>query len=597
MTRYLFLFTIGPVQTFIAQARKTRDLFVGSYILSKLIRKAIEKLNNEKILTELIFPSLNVHSISDNQPVPNRFIAVLETDNIKKVGQELSQFVKDIYIKKSMEIIEKYGLPRNNVPDFYKDAEEQLKNFLHINWVSLPFFQNQYRQIYGEIEQLLGGIKNIRIFKQLDELSGRKCSICGERNALLYKGNPDRFHKNAFPLKGNISINLTEGEGLCSICFVKRSYESKKQERFPSTAKIALMDTLNKLDETGETLVNEYKGEFHFLFDEFDEQLFYEENITKKYFRKNYIPEKSIEVIAKKQKDLGKYIKHNGLKLCKYYAIVMLDGDNMGKWLSGENLCNYNKEDINLYEFHKEMSSRLIQYGNEMKNIFIEPSGKLVYAGGDDLLGFINLNHLPTVLKNIREKFPDFEEIKIDNKKIIKDGIPSTASCGVVIAHYKTPLSDVLNWVRRMEKEEAKKVDGKNSCAIAVLKHSGEIVKTIFKWKYCSDNKTTWTTDLMDNLIKMLSRDIISSNFITTLNREFLPLMEQDGSYKEGIIVEKELERLLKRSYEHSKKEDKEFEKLLMNLKAFYSPPITLRNFLSFLNIIRFIAREVHYAD
>ncbi|NTW88345.1 MAG: hypothetical protein HGB26_04300 [Desulfobulbaceae bacterium] len=31
--QYLFLFTIGPVQSFIAQARKTRDLYAGSAIL------------------------------------------------------------------------------------------------------------------------------------------------------------------------------------------------------------------------------------------------------------------------------------------------------------------------------------------------------------------------------------------------------------------------------------------------------------------------------------------------------------------------------------------------------------------------------------
>jgi len=207
------------------------------------------------------------------------------------------------------------------------------------------------------------------------------------------------------------------------------------------------------------------------------------------------------------------------------------------------------------------------------------------------------LNEAIEILKNIREKFPKFQEIKINNKKIVKEGLHSTASCGVVIAHYKTPLSEVLNWVRHMEKDEAKKNEEKNSCAIAVLKHSGEIVKTVFKWQYDSDKKKVWTTDLMDKLIKMLSRDIISGKFITALSREVLPLMEKDGSYNERIIVEQELERLLKRSYEHSKKEDKEFETLLAHLRDFYFPPVKLQNFLSFLNIIRFIAREVHYAD
>ncbi|NPA53826.1 MAG: hypothetical protein GXO21_04085 [Aquificae bacterium] len=40
---YLFIFTITPVQSFIAQARKTRDLHAGSRILSELIKKANRK--------------------------------------------------------------------------------------------------------------------------------------------------------------------------------------------------------------------------------------------------------------------------------------------------------------------------------------------------------------------------------------------------------------------------------------------------------------------------------------------------------------------------------------------------------------------------
>ncbi len=38
--QYLFLFTIGPVQSFIAQARKTRDLYAGSAILGEIIDAA-----------------------------------------------------------------------------------------------------------------------------------------------------------------------------------------------------------------------------------------------------------------------------------------------------------------------------------------------------------------------------------------------------------------------------------------------------------------------------------------------------------------------------------------------------------------------------
>jgi len=41
MNKYLFLFTISPVQSFIAQARKTKDLYDGSKLLTDLIKVAI----------------------------------------------------------------------------------------------------------------------------------------------------------------------------------------------------------------------------------------------------------------------------------------------------------------------------------------------------------------------------------------------------------------------------------------------------------------------------------------------------------------------------------------------------------------------------
>ena len=45
---YLFTLIITPVQSFISQARKTKDLFVGSEILSSLSRKALERFDEEE---------------------------------------------------------------------------------------------------------------------------------------------------------------------------------------------------------------------------------------------------------------------------------------------------------------------------------------------------------------------------------------------------------------------------------------------------------------------------------------------------------------------------------------------------------------------
>jgi CRISPR-associated protein Cmr2 len=53
----LLVFSIGPVQDFIATARRTQDLWMGSYILSYLIahamRKVVANLSDPK---EILFP-------------------------------------------------------------------------------------------------------------------------------------------------------------------------------------------------------------------------------------------------------------------------------------------------------------------------------------------------------------------------------------------------------------------------------------------------------------------------------------------------------------------------------------------------------------
>ena len=51
--QYMLLFSLGPVQSFIAQARKTRDLWLGSYLLSVLMEAAMEHIKRES----LVFPA------------------------------------------------------------------------------------------------------------------------------------------------------------------------------------------------------------------------------------------------------------------------------------------------------------------------------------------------------------------------------------------------------------------------------------------------------------------------------------------------------------------------------------------------------------
>src|SRR5260370_19734570 len=79
---YLFLVNIGPVQDFIASARRSRDLFFGSWLLSELSKAAAKEIVNNKGI--LIFPEPglqnmpNALSLGSKLNVANKILAVIE---------------------------------------------------------------------------------------------------------------------------------------------------------------------------------------------------------------------------------------------------------------------------------------------------------------------------------------------------------------------------------------------------------------------------------------------------------------------------------------------------------------------------------------
>ncbi len=81
MKDYMLIYSVGPVQTFIAQARKARDLWQGSFLLSTLMAAAMSELAdiaNKSIEDVLIFPVEPIieGNIAD---IPNKYTALFDT--------------------------------------------------------------------------------------------------------------------------------------------------------------------------------------------------------------------------------------------------------------------------------------------------------------------------------------------------------------------------------------------------------------------------------------------------------------------------------------------------------------------------------------
>jgi len=92
--KYLFQVNIGPIQGFIASARRTRDLKFGSWLLSELAKVIALKITEIYELGSLIFPapenneSLKTTSLMN---VANKIVAVI--DDAKNTPEELGHIL------------------------------------------------------------------------------------------------------------------------------------------------------------------------------------------------------------------------------------------------------------------------------------------------------------------------------------------------------------------------------------------------------------------------------------------------------------------------------------------------------------------------
>jgi len=528
--KHLFLFTIGPVQSFIAQARKTQDLYAGSRILSKLIQEAVDTIGHNNILFPNTENALN--------SFPNRLIALVEVADLQAFGKQVEQNVREKWLtitRAPIQAFIQYRIQQNKPVKFNIDGiNQQLKQHLEVFWLFEPL--TDYQISFKNIERNLRVMKNARSFQQFTYEGigeqGRKCSLDGERNAFFFGEGTNmaylkKWNPFALELEGTQYNKVTKNEGLSAVSFAKRFYQIGQ---FPSTAKIALWNLCK--DEKTSLIRKEYKKMF--VDDSFDDELLFVDNLHQDYFDKHGIQlASSLEEVQKKRRQLVQKAREQGLTMSKYYALLSFDGDDMGKWLSGDNTPN-----IDLKEFHLKLSNCLGAFAEKATTI-VNKFGRTVYAGGDDFLGLVQLEGIFKILKLLRISFDEIVNTTLQKKfpslkKIL------TFSAGITIAHYKTPLNIVINKTKIAQEIAKEQHHNKNAIA--------------FKLK---------NLDKMEAIFKSLQADF-SDKWIRTFCQEFylFPVTTKEGEKKEIAsefrpLVEIELKRLLTRACKLTGKQKK----------------------------------------
>jgi CRISPR-associated protein Cmr2 len=321
----------------------------------------------------------------------------------------------------------------------------------------------------------------------------------------------------------------------------------------------------------------------------------------------------------------------------KYFAVLMMDGDNMGEWIAGDKMPQYQdvlhpttkeklaeKEDwkqilgtnrLMSPAIHGFVSKALGDFSLTLVRHIVENRypGKLVYAGGDDVLALLPVDSVLEVARELRAAFSgeiftgevgtDKEcsefEVRFGKQKtgyiwlelskgdknsrrlLATMGHKATASTGITVAYYKQPLDMTLQEVRKAEK--AAKSFGRNAFALTFLKRSGEIMHTEAKWNY--NDKSLDTIEILKEFQKRFLTGEISAKFLYGLRMEAETLSLMNNS----AIFCSEIKRLLKRQ-DAKHKLSEESINLLASQLANLAMQINLKNIADLLLFTRFLA-------
>jgi CRISPR-associated protein Cmr2 len=271
VSRSLLLFTIGPVQPFIEQARKTRDLWLGSFLLSKLMEAEMAQFvvaGQETPSPKLIFPARPKTSgkIPD---LPNKFVAILasEEEAANAAGEALRR-LRERWETIAAQVWEHLleQVPAIQAAQAIWERQVIFERFFEVYWaiaLEQPGAQQEepYGEWYSRAQRALDARKRLRDFQQDESESGEKSTISGTREALRgERGDLEgvrEFWKTVASGSPEAQISHDGSERLDAIDTIKR-FATQAQEipelPFPSTSTVAaapfIAELLRKLPQS-----------------------------------------------------------------------------------------------------------------------------------------------------------------------------------------------------------------------------------------------------------------------------------------------------------------------------------------------------------
>ena len=416
MTQYVLTLSIGPVQGFIASARRSRDLWSASWLLSEMAKAAAKSLFEAG--AQMVFPFVDETTkdrlepcdrMDNNFSVGNKIQVQVEAADDAAVRDLVEQ--AKAAAQSRFETIARQARQDLNAALRDEIWQMQLNDYLEIQAAWVRITEKGYSDASQRAASALAARKATRDFTPAhaaDAWDKRfmlpKSSLDGARETvLLEKANGDADLSDVARRK----LGLSRSEQLDCAGIVKRL--GGNSEQFTPVTRVAAdawlqglpENELSKLCDAYEPLIalnlaTRVKGNQGIYSDfPFDGQLLYRNRLDAALSDNKSSADASEKL--SKLKNVLKTIWHKYGEPCSYWAMLLADGDCMGELL----------DRAKTIEEHQAITEALSTFTESVPAKMRDFRAQCVYAGGDDVLGFVALDKAVGCADTLRQAFSE----------------------------------------------------------------------------------------------------------------------------------------------------------------------------------------------
>lgn len=542
----LVVVAVSGVQRFIGESRSTADLFAGSELISELANAMVSVIPDT---AELVLPSGRA-SLS---AVPNRVVVLAD-----QRGADLAAAMAARAHATWKEWLD------TALANFAEDKRVS-PGFPAIQWVVVPAEENDYPRAWAKAQDALRARKRIRDFPAYRARQDGICSLTGRWPALTAPTSP-----GSRPA-------LRRGESLSAAGQVKRRYARDQDERFPSTWSIAsapyrdaiirvgedhekLWDAVVDLNSAVESLRKSVHPEVRAAFrwgngalpgmaNSRDDALAWLRKLEgswcspdtwepSKLRRGNNLEDDPAEALCAPGRIAAAEIEKAAGKaaipgLTPYLAVLAQDADRMG-----ERFGTF-PDETDPAGWQRKLSEALARVAraqvSEIQSVHL---GRVVYAGGDDLLALIPASRALAAARAANELFASDQAL---NELADR---PS-ASSAIVFFHASWPLQSAIAASHELLKEAKERA--RPGLGVTVLSRGGERTQLVVPWQDLGADPVVPMIDHLQGLTTAISGPLsgllaagleADREALGELSREWLPRELARRALRHGYGVE-----------------------------------------------------------